>query len=66
MKRVLWLVCMGLAGIGTVSAAVPSSEAKRLQEAAQVLTELRQTPDKGIPEEIWNKAECVMVIPSMK
>src|SRR5438132_9406934 len=28
--------------------------------------ERRAIPDKGIPEETWNRAECVAVIPGLK
>lgn len=51
---------------GSAFAALSSDEVKRLSEAGVILTELRNSPDKGIPEELWNKAECVVVIPSMK
>jgi lipid-binding SYLF domain-containing protein len=47
-------------------AELSKSEVKRLGEAATVLSELRGTPDRGIPEDLWNKAQCVLVIPSMK
>jgi len=47
-------------------AAISTSESKRLREAAAVLSELRSTPDKGIPEDIWSKAQCVMVVPSVR
>ena len=47
-------------------AAISTSETNRLREASAVLSELRSTPDKGIPDEIWNKANCVMVFPSVK
>jgi lipid-binding SYLF domain-containing protein len=47
-------------------AALSKDEVKRLNEAATILTELRSSPDKGIPEELWMKAQCVVVIPSMK
>jgi len=47
-------------------AALSSDEVKRLNDAASILTELRNSPDKGIPEELWTKAECAIVIPSMK
>jgi SH3 domain-containing YSC84-like protein 1 len=50
----------------SVFAALSSDEVKRLNDAATILTELRNSPDKGIPEELWTKAECVIVIPSMK
>jgi lipid-binding SYLF domain-containing protein len=43
-----------------------SREAKRIQEAAAVLRELRQTPDKDIPQALWNKARCVIVVPGLK
>jgi lipid-binding SYLF domain-containing protein len=42
------------------------SDNEKLSDAATVLTELRNTPDKGIPDSIWSKAHCVVVIPSMK
>src|SRR5438128_1234162 len=50
----------------TAFADLSSSEAKRLSNAAAVVRELRAMPDKGIPEDTWNRAECVAVIPSLK
>lgn len=47
-------------------AALSSDEVKRLRDSGAILSELRDAPDKGVPEELWNKAECVLVIPSMK
>jgi lipid-binding SYLF domain-containing protein len=47
-------------------AALSKEEVKRLNEATAVLTELRNAPDKQIPQELWEKAQCVVVIPSMK
>ena len=47
-------------------AALKGDEVKRLGNAATVLSELRDAPDNGIPEDLWNRAQCVMVIPSMK
>ena len=47
-------------------AALTGSEERRLSEAASVVKELRGTPDKGIPDDLWQRAECVVVIPSMK
>ena len=42
------------------------SDIEKLNDAATVLTELRNTPDNGIPDSIWSKAHCVVVIPSLK
>src|ERR1700757_2251471 len=37
----------------------------RVQAASDVLNEIQSAPDKGIPQEILGKAECVAVVPSM-
>ena len=47
-------------------AQLDKDDIEELNEAAAVLGELRNVPDKGIPEAIWSKAECVVVIPSLK
>jgi len=39
---------------------------EKLNEAATVLTEIRNASDGGIPDSIWSKAQCVVVIPNMK
>jgi lipid-binding SYLF domain-containing protein len=38
---------------------------KRLDSAATVLTQIMATPDKGIPNNVFESAECVAVVPSM-
>jgi lipid-binding SYLF domain-containing protein len=39
---------------------------KRLEEAATVFSEVMQTPDKAIPQQLMDSAQCVVVIPGMK
>ena len=51
-------------GAGPTAAAVPA-EQQRLQEAGTVLRDVLNTPDY-IPQSILNKAECVLVFPSVK
>jgi len=41
-------------------------ENARLKESATVLKEILDTPDKGIPRDLMDKAECVVVFPSVK
>jgi lipid-binding SYLF domain-containing protein len=41
-------------------------EDHRLQESYDVLRDVLNTPDNGIPHDLLNKAECVIVVPSMK
>src|SRR4029078_2474453 len=61
-----------LTAIGILLMASPSfaelskDEVKRLSDSAAIVTELRDSPDKGIPEDLWEHAECVVVIPSLK
>jgi lipid-binding SYLF domain-containing protein len=43
-----------------------TSEVERVENAVEVVAALRQAPDKGIPEDLWGKAECVIVLPSVK
>lgn len=58
---VTWMCLAALALPGLAAAAEPD----RLREAADVVRALRTMPE-GIPEDLWSKAECVTVIPSMK
>jgi len=58
--------CGAVLVASTAFAALSKDEVKRLDESSAILTELRTSPDKGIPEELWTRAECVIVIPSMK
>lgn len=39
---------------------------KRLEESAMVLKEVMDAPDKGIPDELLEKAHCVVIVPGMK
>ncbi|HEX7136251.1 MAG TPA: lipid-binding SYLF domain-containing protein [Vicinamibacterales bacterium] len=48
------------------SAGLSTSETKRIQEAATVLQEIHAAPDKDIPRDLWDKAACVIVVPSLK
>jgi SH3 domain-containing YSC84-like protein 1 len=43
-----------------------ADESSRLHNAATVLQELHTTPDKDVPADLWQKAVCVGVIPSLK
>jgi SH3 domain-containing YSC84-like protein 1 len=65
MKRVVIASILCLVA-SSAFATLSKDEVKRLSESGTILTELRNSPDKGIPEELWNKAQCVIVIPSMK
>ena len=38
----------------------------RLDAAAEVLTDMMHADDKGIPQDLLNKANCVVIVPNMK
>ena len=40
--------------------------AKRLDDAAIVLTEVMSAPDKGIPKEMLEHAHCIVIVPDLK
>ena len=42
-----------------------SDEVKRINSAANALDEIMGAPDKGIPQEVFEGAKCVAVVPSM-
>src|SRR5258708_6433699 len=42
-----------------------SDDVKRLRRATDVFKEVMGTPDKGIPEELLDKSECVAIIPGI-
>ncbi len=42
-----------------------AKELDRIHAATDVLNEIMATPDKGIPEDILSKADCVAIVPSM-
>ncbi len=53
-----------LLGAGALYA--QSDVEKRLGEAATVFSEVMQTPDKAVPQELLDRSQCVVVIPGMK
>lgn len=65
MKRSVF-VCVLAAGVFAQSARDKENVVNRLAEATTVLAEMTEISDTGIPRELIDKAECVMVIPSMK
>ena len=62
------LVCL-LALPGLMMAADQKAKeetARRLDESATVFTEIMASPDKGIPQDLLDKAHCIAIIPGVK
>src|SRR5258705_5509085 len=43
-----------------------SEVSQRLDNAADVMHEIMAAPDKGIPEDLLGKANCIVIVPGMK
>src|SRR2546425_6349339 len=63
MKALISTVTACAVSLGAIAYA---ANADRIQDAAKVLREIHAVPDKDIPQELWNDAACVIVIPSLK
>jgi len=66
MRALIGAVFLGVFATTAAAADISTKEAKRIQEAATVLKEIHAVPDKDIPQELWDKAECVIVVPGLK
>jgi len=68
MKRHLVLVVLSLAALlGNLAWAGSAREdsTERLQNSANVLREIANAPDKGIPEEVLDGTKCMVVVPHL-
>jgi len=61
MTRLITLVCM----VATAAFAQDGSPDKRLRHAATALQEIMAAPDKGIPRELFEKAQCIIIVPDL-
>jgi len=48
------------------AAAMADTAAERLAASATVFSEVMSTPDKGIPQDLLAKAQCVVIVPGLK
>src|ERR1041384_1898800 len=46
--------------------AVAESTHDRLQDAATLFTEIMATPDRAIPQDLLQKASCIVLVPGVK
>ena len=61
MRRII-LTTLALAPLLTAA----SEPVKRLDEAAAVFSEVMAAPDKGIPQDLLEKAHCIVIVPDLK
>jgi len=68
MRKTL-VAILALAGSVSTAAFATNREIKvddRLDAAADTLIDMMKASDKGIPQDLLNKAKCVVVVPGMK
>jgi len=66
MRRFVIVMTLAVVTVAPLAATLSTAETRRIQDAATVLNEITVSPEKGIPLDLWNRAACVMVIPSLK
>ena len=63
MKYSYLALSLFLAGLPIRAA---DSAEDRLKDATDILNEVMATPDKGIPQDLLEKAHCVVIVPGVK
>jgi lipid-binding SYLF domain-containing protein len=66
MRTLTFAIGLSLAVASLQAADLSTKEADRIKEAATVLREIHGVPDKDIPQDLWERAECVIVVPGLK
>src|ERR1017187_8777627 len=62
MKSLAIAVSFALSATALLAETAP----ERLAASADVFSEIMRAPDKGIPQDLLAKAQCVVIIPGMK
>lgn len=57
---------LGILAASSLLASTRSDAIHRIESADGVLHEIMQSPDKGIPRDLLQKAHCVGIVPSLK
>jgi lipid-binding SYLF domain-containing protein len=55
-----------LLAAGALSGVEKSTTVQRLDEAGAVLKEVMATPDRSIPQDLLDKAQCIVIVPGLK
>jgi len=61
MLRTIGIACLAVGALYGADTA-----ASRLQEAHEVFMEIMDAPDKGIPQDLLGKAQCIVIVPGLK
>ena len=64
--RIRMAVLITLVAASTGLAKEKDKTAERLDDAVTVISEIMDTPDKGIPQDLLDKAQCIVIVPGLK
>ncbi len=65
MKTTVSMALVATLAVAPLMAA-DEEPARRMKDATTVLTEIMDTPDKGIPQDLLEKAHCIVIVPELK
>src|SRR5271166_367690 len=66
MLRKLTFIAAAAATLGVVAWAQEDTPDHRLRASAEVFHEIMGAPDKGIPSDLLERAQCVVIVPGLK
>jgi len=67
LKPVTICLCAAvMASFGPIQLKADQSPQERIQAATEVFSEVMSAPDKGIPQDLLEKAHCIVIVPGLK
>jgi lipid-binding SYLF domain-containing protein len=66
MRQLTYTLTLLAAALPMIAAVDKAKTDERLKDAAALFEEIMSAPDRSIPQDLVNKAECVVLIPGLK
>jgi lipid-binding SYLF domain-containing protein len=61
-----WITAIAVSALIAPAVFAATEADKRLDAAADLVTDMMQASDKGVPQDLLNRAECVVLVPGLK
>jgi lipid-binding SYLF domain-containing protein len=61
-----WITALAVSALIAPAVFAATEADKRLDAAADLMTDMMQASDKGVPQDLLNRAECVVLVPGLK
>jgi lipid-binding SYLF domain-containing protein len=66
MRCINFILVLGLAVMPLAAADEKSTVEERLNESAELFSEIMSSADKSIPQDLLNRSHCIVLVPSLK